>query len=99
MLATHNSFNSVNYSPTASHTDSNQQLSLTQQLDVDMRSLELDLHFFPSLSTGGQKTVVVCHARGPDEENFGCTNEPPFTEVLPQIADWLTAHPSQVLLL
>jgi len=34
-LGTHNSFNSVNDSPTPSHTDSNQQLSLTQQLDVD----------------------------------------------------------------
>src|SRR4051794_19479968 len=98
-LGTHNSFNSVNDSPTASHTDSNQQLSLTQQLDVDIRSVELDLHFFPSLSTRGSKTVVVCHARGPDEENFGCTNEPTFAEVLPQIAGWLKEHPSQVLLL
>jgi hypothetical protein len=98
-LGTHNSFNSVNDSPTASHTDSNQQLSLTQQLDVDIRSVELDLHFFPSLSAGGSKTVVVCHARGPDEENFGCTNEPTFAEVLPQIAGWLKEHPSQVLLL
>ncbi|MFL5910973.1 MAG: hypothetical protein ACJ768_10435 [Gaiellaceae bacterium] len=98
-LGTHNSFNSVNESPTPSHTDSNQQLSLTQQLDVDIRSLELDLHFFPSLSAGGSKTVVVCHARGPDEENLGCTDEPTFAQVLPQIATWLKAHPSQVLLL
>lgn len=98
-LGTHNSFNSVNDSPTASHTDSNQQLSLTQQLDIDMRALEIDLHFFPSAETGGQKTVVVCHARGPDQENFGCTNEPTFKDVLPRIAGWLNAHPTQVILL
>ena len=54
-LGTHNSFNSVNDSPTPSHTDSNQQLSLTQQLDIDMRALELDLHFVPSLAAGGSK--------------------------------------------
>src|SRR5947209_7645420 len=98
-LGTHNSFNSVNDSPTASHTDSNQQLSLTQQLDIDMRALELDLHFVPSASAGGAKTVLVCHGLGPQQENFGCTNEPPFSQVLPQIAAWLRAHPSQVILL
>jgi hypothetical protein len=98
-LGTHNSFNSVNDTPTASHTDSNQQLSLTQQLDIDMRALEIDLHFIPSIAGGGSKTVVVCHGQGPDQQNFGCTNEPPFAAVLPQIAAWLDAHPSQVLLL
>ncbi|MEA2451186.1 MAG: hypothetical protein QOG63_3118 [Thermoleophilaceae bacterium] len=91
-LGTHNSFNSVNESPTASHTDSNQQLSLTQQLDVDMRSIELDLHY-----VGG--TVLVCHGRGPDEGNLGCTNEPPFAELLPKVKDWLDDHPKQVVLL
>src|SRR3954451_14213344 len=98
-LGTHNSFNSANDPPTASHTDSNQQLSLTQQLDVDVRALELDLHYFPSLAANGSKAVVVCHARGPDEENLGCTNEPTFAEVLPEIAEWLKGHPSQVVLL
>jgi hypothetical protein len=98
-LGTHNSFNSVNDTPTASHTDSNQQLSLTQQLDIDMRALELDLHFVPSVAAGGSKAVVVCHGRGPDQENFGCTNEPSFSDVLPQISAWLNAHPSQVVLL
>jgi hypothetical protein len=91
-LGTHNSFNSVNNEPTASHTDSNQQLSLSQQLDIDMRSLELDLHYVL-----GQ--VLVCHGQGPDEANFGCTNEPRFADVLPQVVDWLKAHPKQVLLL
>jgi hypothetical protein len=98
-LGTHNSFNSVNGEPTASHTDSNQQLSLTQQLNIDMRALEIDLHYVPSLASGGSKAVVVCHGRGPDQANFGCTTEPLFSQVLPEIAAWLKAHPSQVLLL
>src|SRR3954451_5612643 len=92
-LGTHNSFNSVNDSPTASHTDSNQQLSLTQQLDVDMRSLELDVHYLPA------RGVVVCHGRGPDEAHFGCTTEPLLSELLPEIAGWLSKHPHEVILL
>src|SRR5947209_5898793 len=84
-LGTHNSFNSVNDSPTASHTDSNQQLSLTQQLDIDMRALELDVHYVPSLEAGGSKAVVVCHGLGPSQENFGCTNEPLLSDLLPKI--------------
>jgi hypothetical protein len=98
-LGTHNSFNSVNSEPTLSHTDSNQQLSLTQQLEVDIRALELDLHFVPNLAAGGSNAVVVCHGEGPDQANFGCTNEPRFSEVLPQITAWLKAHPSQVIVL
>jgi len=69
--------NSVNDTATLSHTDSNQQLSLSQQLDLDMRSLELDLHWIPSAGAGGSNAVVVCHGRGPDEANLGCTNERP----------------------
>jgi hypothetical protein len=98
-LGTHNSFNSAADDPTLSHTDSNQQLSLTDQLGIDMRSLELDLHYIPSASAGGASTVVVCHGRGPDEAHFGCTNEPTFAEVLPRIAGWLRVHPKQVILL
>lgn len=48
-LGTHNSFNSLSDSFTVSHADSNQQLSLAQQLDIDVRALELDLHYLPRL--------------------------------------------------
>jgi len=91
-LGTHNSFNSVNDTPTISHSDSNQQLSLVQQLDVDMRSLELDLHFF-----GGR--VVLCHARPASEAHAGCTTERTFAEVLPEVGAWLRANPDEFLLL
>src|SRR3954449_3431111 len=90
---THNSFNSVNDSPTISHTDSNQQLSLSQQLDIDVRALELDVHYLPA------RGVVVCHGRGPDEAHFGCTTAPRLSGLLPEIAPWLHAHPAQVLML
>jgi hypothetical protein len=87
-IGTHNSFNSPSAGPTISHWDSNQQLSLSQQLDVDVRSLELDLH-----NLGG--VPVVCHGEGA----VGCTTEPPLSAVLPELTAWLKAHPDQVVLL
>lgn len=98
-VGTHNSFNSLAEGLTLSHADSNQRLSLRQQLDIDVRALELDLHFLPSLWAGGATVPVVCHGRGPDEAHFGCTLERPLTQVLPEITGWLRAHPDQVLLL
>ena len=98
-IGTHNSFNSPQEMPTLSHTDSNQQLSLTDQLRLDVRSLELDVHWNPSPRAGGQPAPVVCHARGANEFHAGCTSERLLGEVLDDIVAWLRAHPDQVLLL
>ncbi len=94
-VGTHNSFNSIaEMGPALSVMDSNQQLSLVHQLRVDTRSLELDLHWFPS-ARGGGMTPVVCHA----QEGAGCSVEKPLADTLPPIARWLREHPRQVLLL
>lgn len=100
-LGTHNSFNSLSNSFTVSHADSNQQLTLTQQLDIDVRSLELDLHYIPRLELLGKREVTVCHGLGPKSADLGCTNEPPFAKVLPQITTWLNTpgHTDEVILL
>ncbi len=100
-LGTHNSFNSLADSFTISQADSNQQLSLTQQLDIDVRALELDLHYIPRLALLGGKAVTVCHGQGPEVLDLGCTIEPLFTSVLPKIAGWLNApgHTDEVVLL
>jgi hypothetical protein len=97
-IGTHNSFNSTSESPTVSHADSNQQLTLGQQLDLDVRSLELDLHWVASARSGGP-APVVCHARGEDEGHAGCTTERTLAERLPEVAAWVAAHPHDVLLL
>jgi hypothetical protein len=96
-VGTHNSFNSIaEMGPTLSDLDSNQRLSLTDQLRVDVRSLELDLHWFPSLAAGGAQAPVVCHA---ESQHEGCSIERPLGAVLGEIAGWLRAHDDQVLLL
>ena len=94
-VGTHNSFNSIaEMGPALSTTDANQQLTLVEQLQIDVRSLELDLHWFPSPRSGGM-APVVCHA----QEGAGCSVEKPLDEVLAPIGDWLRAHPDEVVLL
>jgi hypothetical protein len=100
-IGTHNSFNSLADSLTLSHADSNQQLSLTQQLDLDVRSIELDLHNIPRLELLGGRAVTVCHGQGPEVLDLGCTTEPVFSKVLPEIAAWLNkpANADEVVML
>ena len=98
-IGTHNSFNSIaQQGPALSTTDANQQLTLVDQLRMDMRSLELDIHWFPSARAGGQNAPVVCHA-GATSDHDGCSTEPLLGPVLDQIAGWLHGHRDQVLLL
>ncbi|HEX8053292.1 MAG TPA: hypothetical protein VF517_09880 [Thermoleophilaceae bacterium] len=98
-IGTHNSFNSTSEFPTVSHTDSNQQLSLTHQLRIDVRSLELDVHWLPSPHAAGQPAPVVCHGRGADELHAGCTTERLLSDTLTEITTWLRDHGDQVILL
>ena len=98
-VGTHNSFNSVaEMGPTLSTQDDNQQIRIVDQLNQGVRSIELDLHWFPS-GSGGGFAPVVCHARGEEEGHAGCTTEKEFTVVLDTVAGWLRANPGQVLML
>jgi hypothetical protein len=95
-VGTHNSFNSpAEMGPTLSDTDANQKIALTDQLDAGVRSLELDLHWFPNLASGGY-APVVCHAA---ELHAGCSVEKTLGPVLDEIGGWLKAHKGQVILL
>ena len=97
-LGTHNSFNTTARMATLSGLDSNQQLSMTDQLRSDMRSVELDAHWFPSLQAGGL-APVLCHAEGEDKKHAGCTTEPLLIDGLREVGAWLKANPGQVVLL
>lgn len=88
-IGTHNSFNSMAYGYTPSRSDSNQKLSLTDQLRLDVRSIELDVHW-----VGGEPKV--CHGT---EQHAGCTTEGTLGEKLDELAAFLREHSDQVLLL
>jgi hypothetical protein len=98
-LGTHNSFNSIaEEGPSLSDTDANQQLTLTDQLRLDMRSLEIDVHWFPSWRANGANAPVVCHA-GAASDHDGCSTERLLGPVLDELAVWLREHRDQALLL
>lgn len=96
--ATHNSFNytNANVPPTLSGMDPDQLYSLVNQLDLDMRFLELDLHWYPSLGAPGGYAPILCHGF---DNHLGCTFERPATAGLQEIRRWLDAHPDQVIVL
>jgi hypothetical protein len=86
---------------TVSTYDPNQLLNLTDQLRLDVRSLELDVHWFAGPQSGGIPGPVVCHGRGSDQNHAGCSNERLLGPVLKEIANWMKrpANADQVLLL
>ncbi len=96
-VGTHNSFNSTaEVGNTLSANDSNQQITIVEQLELGIRSIELDLHWFARPGASG-RAVVVCHARGANEGHAGCTTEPTLDQVLDPIVAWLRANADQVI--
>lgn len=98
-VGTHNSFNSTaEVGETLSASDSNQQLRIVDQLNLGIRSIELDLHWVLRPGSGA-RAVVVCHGRGAAEGHAGCSTEPTLDQVLGPIVAWLRdpAHRDQVL--
>ncbi len=96
LLGTHNSFNSqAEMGPELSLLEINQQRSLSEQLDIGIRSLELDLH--PDPLAGAPGRPIVCHTT-PRE---GCTVVKALDPILAEIARWLrrSENADQVLLL
>lgn len=100
--ATHNSFNSAAYPPTLSGLDHNQVASLTDQLRMDMRGLELDVHWFPSPHADpgdGGRAPILCHGTTVGAVHVGCTAERHLRDGLAEIDDWLAGHPGELLVL
>src|SRR3954454_12397362 len=116
---THNSFNASAYSvpldgsrpsyyPTLTNQDPNQVYSMTDQLRMDVRALEVDLHWvaspYGSPATRGY-WVTMCHGDGEDPTgsnayvHVGCTDDRPLQDGLAELARWLKAHPHEVVLL
>jgi hypothetical protein len=90
---THNSFNSSVYSPTLTNQDPNQLYSMRDQLDMDVRAIEMDVHWVPSVfGTAATKkhAVVLCHGEVMRGVHVGCTIDRPFREGLRELRQWLT---------
>ncbi|HVV75933.1 MAG TPA: hypothetical protein VHC43_07840 [Mycobacteriales bacterium] len=118
IAGTHNSFNAssylvplngkpIQYFPSLTNQDPNQVYSITDQLQMGIRGLEIDLHWVPSIygsaSTGGY-WVDVCHGQSTAIPNtgqnvhVGCTTDRSLQNTLAEVRSWLNAHRHQFLL-
>ncbi len=97
-LSSHNSFNSAWYEPTFTQQDPNHVHSMYDQLRMDARGLELDIHWLPQPDQGGF-APMVCHGRGSDQAHGGCTRDRHLAAVLPEIRAWLDDYPHDVLMI
>jgi hypothetical protein len=92
---THNSFNSSAYALTFTQTDPNQLYSMRDQLRMDIRAIEMDVHKWPHIEHGHLhlNDVVLCHGEpetiGPVVVHVGCSNDRPFTNGLNELRAWL----------
>lgn len=89
-FGTHNSYNASSYTTAQSYLDPNQTHSLTSQLRMDIRALELDVHSF-NVYDNATKTwgidLLLCHGLG---NHVGCSPwDRPFVTGLQEIADWI----------
>ncbi|HZN14649.1 MAG TPA: hypothetical protein VFB78_10305 [Acidimicrobiales bacterium] len=104
---THNSFNSSAYPPTVTQLDPNQLHSMRDQLRMDMRGIEMDIHKWPHLDNprGDISDVVLCHGEptpvGPIVVHVGCSVDRPFTDGLAELRGWLDepANAGEIVLL
>src|SRR3990167_3204865 len=95
-LATHNSYNSKIYSiPAVRYLNPNQLISLYDQLEAGVRSIELDAHY--TFTASGSQEILLCHGNA---ENKGCgLYDRPIEEGLAEIRDWLEKNPNEIVLL
>ncbi|MEH6348247.1 MAG: phosphatidylinositol-specific phospholipase C domain-containing protein [Bermanella sp.] len=85
----HNAYNSKAYASGLNYIDPNHTLSLTDLLQVGVRSLELDAHKIFG-------NIVLCHGSG----DLGCLGtERDFKNGLKEIAEWLAKNPNEVIVL
>ena len=102
---THNTFNSSVYPLTLTDMDPNQLYTIRDQLRMDIRAIELDVHKWQSLDKPLDDDVVLCHgqevALGPVIYHLGCSVDRPFVDGLSELRGWLSEpgnHDEVVLL-
>jgi len=101
---THNSFNAEAYRLTVYGLDPNQLYSITDQLRMGIRAIEIDIHWAlePDGTPAHQfKRVAVCHG---DQiglgVHLGCgLGDPTLTDRLVEVRDWLQDHPEEVVMI
>jgi hypothetical protein len=99
---THNSYNSAAYDPTLSRFDHNQLHTISEQLRMGVRAIEIDVHWAPNVGAGGE-APTTCHAQAVATPvvvvHAGCTAEGTLLEALAEFREWLDDNPGEFVLL
>ena len=94
-IGTHNSYNSKYYANSARYIDPNQLLSITDQLETGIRSLEFDVHWTTNKNL--LKDLLLCHA---GSNHIGCSLfDRKVIEGLEELRNWLKENPNEIVLL
>lgn len=95
-LMTHNSYNASAYRSAFAYIDPNQRLSIGQQLDAGVRSLELDVHRFFSMNGWPwqwKNRLLLCHGQ---DNHLGCSPYDRKLEAgIDEIKTWLDKNENQ----
>lgn len=93
-VATHNSAVSTHYIKNGIDdlVALNQSLSLTEQLNAGVRSLELDVVY-------SNKDFRICHFHTDSDPDLLCFNNASLRSVLGEVRQWLDSNPHQVVML
>lgn len=91
--SSHNAFNSSAYG--AVYIDPNHSLSITEQLDIGVRTLELDVHWTHQMKDIPHgDALLLCHFGG----QRGCSAlEHYFSDAVAEVNDWLRKNPRAVV--
>lgn len=95
-LGTHNSENSKSYAiPLLRYVDPNQTLSIYEQLELGIRSIEFDVHW--TLSRGFHNEILLCHGL---DNHVGCSiYDRPVVQGLQEVKKWLLKNPGEIIFL
>ena len=95
-IATHNSYNAAAYTTPQSYYDPNQIHTITNQLQMDVRALELDVHSFFGYdlqSKSFYRDLLLCHGT---DQHIGCSPfDRPLMSALEEILVWLQQPQNQ----
>lgn len=93
----HNAYNSSAYSSIV-HIDPNHSISITEMLDLGVRTIEMDYHWvWQTKDLPGGNALLMCHA---GDDDIGCSGlERYLHEGVEEVNRWLRKNPKEVVVL
>lgn len=99
-MHTHNTYNSAAYTTAFSYIDPNQYYSINDQLRMDIRAIEMDIHWYFSMDGWPWEwgyRVLLCHGQ---DNHLGCsTYDRKFGKGVDELNSFIRSNRSEVVIL